>query len=122
MIRFGEVSIPEIFRKMNEPGRDLEFEIDGIVYFVKKHSQRYKLFRTKGLRCVSCKKTANAAFLEANVEGERPHINFYLKRPGMKDLLFTKDHILPKSKGGKNCQSNYQPMCQECNSKKGSEC
>ena len=31
----------------------------------------------------------------------------------------TKDHILPKSRGGKNHISNMQTMCCRCNSKKG---
>ena len=29
------------------------------------------------------------------------------------------DHIIPKSKGGKDHIDNYQLMCEECNSKKG---
>lgn len=122
MIRFGEISIPEIFEKMKGSGKYMEFIIGDETFSVKKSSQRYTLFKNKGMRCVVCKKTANSAVIEANRDGERPHINFYLKRPGMKDLLFTKDHILPKSKGGKDIQSNYQPMCQECNCAKGSEC
>jgi len=28
-------------------------------------------------------------------------------------------HFSPKCLGGKNIQSNYQPMCQPCNQKKG---
>ena len=35
------------------------------------------------------------------------------------EVLFTKDHIIPKSKGGKNHISNYQTMCEPCNSEKG---
>jgi hypothetical protein len=31
----------------------------------------------------------------------------------------TVDHILPVSLGGGNMQSNYQPMCNFCNGKKG---
>ena len=30
----------------------------------------------------------------------------------------TKDHIIPKSKGGKNELSNYQTMCTYCNNEK----
>lgn len=33
--------------------------------------------------------------------------------------LMTIDHILPKSKGGKNKMSNYQMMCSPCNHQKG---
>ena len=41
---------------------------------------------------------------------------------GIKDnheILFTIDHIIPQSKGGKSCQSNYQTLCYYCNNEKG---
>lgn len=33
-------------------------------------------------------------------------------------MLFTKDHIHPRSKGGANSLKNYQPMCSPCNGAK----
>lgn len=33
----------------------------------------------------------------------------------------TKDHIIPKSKGGIDDLSNYQTMCERCNKEKGNE-
>lgn len=33
----------------------------------------------------------------------------------------TKDHIVPKSKGGPDKIENYQTMCTECNCIKGSK-
>ena len=35
------------------------------------------------------------------------------------EVLMTKDHIIPVSKGGKNILSNYQTMCELCNLEKG---
>jgi 5-methylcytosine-specific restriction endonuclease McrA len=32
--------------------------------------------------------------------------------------MMTKDHIMPKSKGGKNHFDNYEPMCSDCNTEK----
>lgn len=40
---------------------------------------------------------------------------------GYREILMTKDHILPRSKGGANEMWNYNTMCQPCNSNKGSK-
>lgn len=34
------------------------------------------------------------------------------------EVMLTKDHIYPKSKGGLNNIKNYQVLCSRCNSKK----
>ena len=38
---------------------------------------------------------------------------------GERVSIMTVDHILPKSLGGANANSNYRPMCSKCNSKRG---
>ena len=48
----------------------------------------------------------------------KPHFNLY----GLEDeeeVMFTKDHIIPKSKGGRTHISNMQTMCSNCNNAKG---
>ena len=37
------------------------------------------------------------------------------------EILMTKDHILPRSKGGIDDISNYQTMCKLCNEAKGNK-
>ena len=39
------------------------------------------------------------------------HFNLYGVNNLGEEVMFTKDHIIPKSKGGKNHVSNYQTMC-----------
>ena len=46
-------------------------------------------------------------------------MNLYAIDENGKEVLMTKDHILPKSKGGKDEIDNYQTMCIRCNEAKG---
>lgn len=45
-------------------------------------------------------------------------IDLQIDNPKLDNYL-TIDHILPKSKRGKNNINNYQPMCRKCNLEKG---
>jgi hypothetical protein len=49
----------------------------------------------------------------------RWHFNLYHRTAYSDEILITKDHILPKSLGGKNELKNYQTMCTNCNGSKG---
>ena len=83
----------------------------------------------KNNRCVACKVVGTVWRLEASSHNDlKPHLNLYaVKDPGIplnqltdEDvILMTKDHILPKSQGGKENQSNLQTMCVICNMIKG---
>lgn len=90
---------------------------------VKCNSQRYQVFFGKGCQCVSCGLNATYFKLQTDVGNEkispnRSHFNLYGIKDG-KEILFTKDHIVPRSKGGRNSYKNYQTMCVECNQRKG---
>lgn len=95
-------------------------------YNVKLSSQRIITFK-KNPCCVICGLKGDTMVLEFGNKPEgAPHLNFYAqwKREDessskRKSILITKDHIIPKSKGGRNVLSNYQTMCTKCNSFKG---
>jgi len=86
-------------------------------HVIKINSQRLKLFKEKGITCVKCKLKGEFFGLDLALHAKRPHLNLYAIKDG-KEILFTKDHIKPKSKGGKNKLKNYQVMCEPCNSEK----
>ncbi len=45
----------------------------------------------------------------------------YCGKVSVKSAQLTRDHILPKSKGGKNVWENIVTCCKQCNAKKGSK-
>jgi len=96
-------------------------------YSVKVSSPRFELFR-QNPKCVSCDRIGSLWILEAHHRNEAPHLNLYhvgeptteWKRLSVDGLvLITKDHVIPRSKGGASNISNYVTMCSICNGKKG---
>lgn len=49
------------------------------------------------------------------------HLNLYAVDNNGDEILMTKDHIIPRSKGGIDDISNYQTMCKLCNEAKGNK-
>jgi 5-methylcytosine-specific restriction endonuclease McrA len=82
-----------------------------------KNHRRLKVFYHKGLKCVN--------YAVCGREGQI--ITHGIDNGGglHKDVCtadfypMTIDHIIPRSKGGKDTLKNLDPMCSECNAKKG---
>lgn len=93
---------------------------------VKMDSQRYQVFFEHGTDCVECGLKGAYFWLEQNKYqpgkgGAAYHFNLYGVDENGNEVQLTKDHIIPKSKGGKNHISNYQTMCEKCNTAKGNK-
>ena len=106
---------------------------------IKLLSLRYKTFFHKGTTCVTCGvegsffakerhmkrhkiRRGKGNFVTKHVPdiGTTFHFNLYGINENGQEVLLTKDHIIPKSRGGKDHLNNLQPMCTRCNEKKGS--
>lgn len=67
-------------------------------------------------RCCFCGAEATKVFVVEQLGGFG--IRFFTEKNG-ELILFTKDHKIPKSKGGRNRFNNYQTCCEVCNRLKG---
>lgn len=99
--------------------RSIPVETEYGTFEVYTNSQRYVLFKEKGLTCIACGVTCERVYLiQSDQNPERAHFDFIVDKDG-EEWLLTKDHTKAKANGGRNVQSNYQPMCEICNREKG---
>lgn len=82
-------------------------------------SIRYILYKVKGTTCKECGIVGTFFSLDLPRNCERPHFNLYGYDEEGNEVMITKDHIHPKSKGGSDKLDNLQPLCERCNCKKG---
>jgi 5-methylcytosine-specific restriction endonuclease McrA len=112
------------FERSDHPIRKNTDEYNKLVYVdlcgkhVKMNSQRYKLFFEKGVICKYCGVIGTFFALESHRGQENYHLNLYGIDSDGRERMLTKDHIIPKSKGGGNTCDNYQVLCAKCNQRK----
>jgi hypothetical protein len=121
-IRKSVHSIDEVYDVVkdvmfNKDKNESRIILDGDV--IKGNSQRYQTFFTKGLRCAKCGIEGKFFAKEKNLGDKSYHLNLYAVDENGNEVLMTKDHIIPLSKGEDNDISNYQTMCERCNFAKG---
>jgi hypothetical protein len=104
----------------NNPGAKMKFQ----EWTFNIHSLRLRTFcRCRGnLVCSCCGLKAQYFAVESFKHGSpnSVHINLYGRADG-KEILFTHDHTLARSLGGKDNMSNTTVMCSPCNSRKATE-
>jgi len=101
---------PEIVFKLIDEG-NVSAELFGRPVYLK--SIKFDVFRRDNMTCQNCGDVATH-FALARLDDGRWTLRPYGRRHDM-DLRFTIDHILPKSRGGRDCLSNYQMQCHICN-------
>lgn len=94
-----------------------QIKVDG--YDVYTRSLRYMTFYQKGCTCVACGKVGTHFTLDASNDGNPNRRHFNLRADD--GTLMTRDHIIPKSRGGREHISNMQTMCVDCNKAKGNK-
>lgn len=92
-------------------------DLDGDL--IKGNSDRFQTFFTKGIKCSCCGIEGKYFVKEKNKNDAAYHLNLYAIKDNGEEVLMTKDHIIPKSKGGMDNIDNYQTMCIDCNMTKG---
>lgn len=111
-------SLEEVLKHVGR-GKPKLKSFDGDVIDMK--SQRYRVFKDKGTACVVCG-IQGQLFAKERHDTHKSiawHFNLYALDPNGIEVLMTKDHIVPRSAGGRNALDNYQPMCTTCNNAKG---
>ncbi len=116
--QLGTLSLEDVLPLIGKSNPDGKYRhpiiVNGQTYVIKTGSHRLHLF-LKSRKCTTCGRVGTHFILEQDIGHARPHVNLYSND----GVLMTKDHIIPRSKGGKDTMSNYQTMCVKCNVLKG---
>lgn len=118
-IRVGTFPIDMILKNRTEVSGHEKLNFNGHVAHM--GSMRYRVF-ARSLSCVCCGIKGEFFALErsrGDLKKSPFHFNLYAIGHYGHEVLMTKDHIIPKSKGGSEEIENMQTMCTDCNRKKG---
>lgn len=118
--KFKKLSISEVLPAIGSGRKLFVGLIDGVEIYVNTSSVRLRTFK-ENLTCVACGITGLHFWAECNPGCFNYHLNLYGINEAGDEVLMTKDHIIPKSKNGKDTIDNMQTMCTKCNGKKGNK-
>jgi len=81
-------------------------------------SLRLRTFALKGTSCYICNLKATHFSVDIQYDGQAPHLNLWGSNPDGELTLFTHDHVLARSLGGKDKIENTKTCCTICNFEK----
>lgn len=118
--RVGTLTLEKVFTYLSKnQGTVQEFGSSIRIY-----GKRLHTFMQKGIKCVSC--GIEGRYFAVEREKKRQyhhpgvyHANLYALDEQEREVLMTRDHIVPLSKGGPDTLDNSQTMCKVCNERKG---
>lgn len=116
LIRKETVSIEEVMEKIKPSYRKVKDNIQGEM--IKVSSGRLFSFKKNGTTCVSCGLDGSFFAMEKKENDKSYHLNLYGINEKGEEVLMTRDHIIPKAKGGGNEIKNLQTLCEICNLQK----
>jgi len=106
-----------LFKSKLPKGASTKVNFDGDL--VRMTSTMYQNFLVHGTKCVRCGVEGKFFAKERSPRDKSYHFNLYGFDENGRELMMTRDHIIPRSRGGSDHLSNLQPMCERCNSAKG---
>ena len=119
-ISVGKYPIKEVLDNVHLDNSEATPYMTAGAYAVSMSSDRYKNFKAHGTTCIACGLEGKYFSLERH--SSQPNDNIYhFNLYADNGMMLTKDHIVPKSKGGPDRLENYQVMCESCNSRKGNK-
>lgn len=113
--KFKKYSIDEVLSQYTGNNDKINFDGD----LIPMGSHRYANFKFHGITCMCCGIVGQYFRKERHGNNETYHFNLYALDNCGNEVLMTKDHVLAKSTGGPDDIDNYQPLCEQCNKKKG---
>jgi len=119
--RIKKCKIEEVLKHVSLNQEDKPVTVKFGSKMVHMGSKRYLNFKAHGSTCVTCGLVGTHFWLERhkNQKTGRFHFNMYGTNGDGEEVMLTKDHIIPKAKGGSDEVDNFQVMCQPCNGSKG---
>lgn len=118
----GNVPIDEVFSQMGDGDRQyISAIINGVE--VNLGTLNVRMHFHKGVDCIACGAKGDHFKVQRSpgpphITFSQWHLNLFAINADGQEVLMTKDHRYPKSKGGPDTIANLDPMCTTCNALK----